>query len=79
MPTFTQPRTAAIMPDFLYDDEHLVVYVDGPAHDFPDRQRRDEDQTQALRAGGWSVMRFRHDDDWAGLVASRPDVFGEGI
>ena len=64
-------------PDFLYDDEFLVVYVDGPPHDFPDRQLRDEEQTQELKDAGWSVMRFRHDDDWAVLIASRPDVFGE--
>jgi len=66
-------------PDFLYDDEFVVVYVDGPPHDFPERQRRDEAQAQALRDAGWSVIRFRHDDDWDTVVADRPDVFGEGI
>jgi len=66
-------------PDFLYDDEFVVVYVDGPPHDFAERQQRDEAQTQALRDAGWSVLRFRHDDDWGTVIASRPDVFGEGI
>jgi ATP-dependent helicase YprA (DUF1998 family) len=66
-------------PDFVYDDEFVVVYVDGPPHDFPERQKRDETQTQALHDAGWSVLRFHHYDDWATVVATRPDVFGEGV
>jgi very-short-patch-repair endonuclease len=66
-------------PDFLYDDEFVVVYVDGPPHDFAERQQRGEAQFQALRDAGWSVLRFRHDDDWVNVIATRPDVFGEGI
>jgi len=65
-------------PDFVYDDEFVVVYVDGPPHDFPERQRRDEKQVKSLGDAGWSVLRFRHDDDWGSVVAARPDVFGDG-
>jgi hypothetical protein len=66
-------------PDLVYDDDFLAVYVDGPPHDFPDRQTRDLAQIDALNGAGWSVERVRYDDDWAALVSKRPDVFGEGI
>jgi very-short-patch-repair endonuclease len=67
---------AGTRPDFVYDNEWLALYVDGPPHDYPDRQQRDEQQAAAMKGQGWSVARFRHDDDWAAVVAERPDVFG---
>jgi very-short-patch-repair endonuclease len=69
---------AGTRPDFVYDDEWLVVYVDGSPHDYPDRQERDQQQEAAMKKGGWSVKRLRYDDDWASIVAERPDVFGGG-
>jgi very-short-patch-repair endonuclease len=65
-------------PDFVFDDVYLAVYVDGPPHDYPERQSRDATAEQAMRQAGWSVLRFRYDDAWAELVASRPDAFGTG-
>ena len=64
-------------PDFTYDDDFLAIYVDGPPHDYPERQTRDESQEGALRRAGWSVLRFRYDEEWAEIVARRPDAFGE--
>jgi len=32
---------AGTRPDFLYAEHHAAVYVDGPIHDYPDRQGRD--------------------------------------
>lgn len=64
-------------PDFTYDAAYLVVYIDGTPHDFPERQSRDEAQESALRQAGWSVVRFRYDEEWLEKVASRPDAFGE--
>jgi superfamily II DNA/RNA helicase/very-short-patch-repair endonuclease len=69
---------AGTRPDFVYDDEWLAVYVDGSPHDYPDRQERDQQQEAAMKALGWSVKRLRYDDDWASIVAERPDVFGGG-
>lgn len=69
---------AGTRPDFVYDDEWLAVYVDGPPHDYPERQERDEQQSAAMKGQGWSVARFRHDDDWLALVAQWGDVFGGG-
>ena len=36
-------------PDFVFPDANLVIYVDGPPHDYPDRQQRDAELTSALR------------------------------
>lgn len=65
-------------PDFVIEDEGVAIYVDGPPHDFPDRQHRDEAQTGAMKDRGWTVIRFRHDDDWAQVIDSYRWVFGEG-
>lgn len=64
-------------PDFTYDDAFLAIYVDGPPHDYPERQTRDAAQESALRQAGWSVLRFRYDEEWAEKAAQRPDAFGE--
>ena len=69
---------AGTRPDFVYDDEWLAVYVDGPPHDYPERQERDQQQEAAMKGQGWSVKRLRYDDDWAAVVAERPEVFGGG-
>jgi len=37
-------------PDFLYNDHQAAIYIDGPHHDYPDRQRRDQGQTEAMEA-----------------------------
>jgi ATP-dependent helicase YprA (DUF1998 family) len=71
-------RDAESRPDFLYEDDFLAVYVDGPPHDYPERQERDEHQQQLLERLGWTVVRLRYDDDWRDIVERRPDVFGEG-
>jgi very-short-patch-repair endonuclease len=53
------------------------VFIDGPPHDYEEARRRDEEVDRKLRSLGWSVLRFRHDDDWPRLLTARPDVFGE--
>ena len=64
-------------PDFVIEEEGIAIYVDGPPHDFPDRQARDEAQTSAMKDKGWTVIRFRHDDDWAQIIDTYRWVFGE--
>lgn len=63
-------------PDFLYRSQQVAIYVDGPPHDFPDRQQRDAAQRAALEDRGYTVIRFGHNDDWASIVAAHRDVFG---
>ena len=69
---------AGTRPDFVYDEDFLAVYVDGPPHDYPDRQARDAGKDTAMKNLGWSVKHLRYDDDWTAVVGDRPDVFGGG-
>ncbi len=63
-------------PDFIYEDDQTVIYVDGPYHDFPERQKRDHEQESNLEDAGFTVIRFGLRDDWDAIVNKFPDVFG---
>ena len=64
-------------PDFSYTGENpAFIYVDGPPHDYPDRQARDTAQTAALTAEGITVIRFHHAEDRISVVSRFPSVFG---
>ena len=63
-------------PDFIYDDHLAAIYIDGPIHDFPDRAKRDAEKRNSLEDLGYIVIRFGHDDDWQGIVAKYPNIFG---
>lgn len=63
-------------PDFVYDKQHTAIYVDGPPHDFPDRQQRDNAKTAAMEDYGITVLRFHHADDWDETIAKHPNIFG---
>src|SRR5581483_9833437 len=65
-------------PDFSYTgDNPAFIYVDGPPHDYPDRQQRDSDQTANLNGNGITVIRFHHKQDWGSIVRQHPATFGE--
>lgn len=64
-------------PDFTYTGENpAFIYVDGPPHDYPERQSRDVAQTTALTAQGINVIRFHHEADWPSVASRHPSVFG---
>ncbi|NQT92700.1 MAG: DUF1998 domain-containing protein, partial [Lentisphaerae bacterium] len=65
-------------PDFVYRDLGTVVYVDGPPHDFPDRQKRDQHITVELENAGYTVVRVKGEDTWQAAVDQFPDIFGAG-
>ena len=56
---FDQCRTR---PDFIYDEQRTVVYIDGPHHQYPERAERDARQTEDLEDLGWTVVRIDDDD-----------------
>jgi very-short-patch-repair endonuclease len=64
-------------PDFIYADQNAAVYVDGPPHDFPERQHRDREQEEALEDAGFTVVRFDLHEHWDDVVAAHRFVFGE--
>jgi ATP-dependent helicase YprA (DUF1998 family) len=72
-------ESAGTRPDFVYRSHSAVIYVDGPAHDYPDRQARDQKQEAAMKDLGFRVIRFHHYDDWTQIVLAHKAVFGEGV
>ena len=78
LPTHAQHCVEACRttPDFFYAGYQTAIYVDGPPHDFPDRQRRDADLTETMEDAGFTVVRFHHHADWDATLARYPHVFG---
>lgn len=65
-------------PDFYYDGDHqTAVYVDGPPHQYPERQTRDAAQDECLMDQGILVVRFRAEADWEAVLAQYPHIFGK--
>ncbi len=64
-------------PDFLYEDQHTAIYVDGPHHQYPERQRRDHEKTTCMEDSGYTVIRFGLLDDWKNIVGKYPSIFGK--
>jgi very-short-patch-repair endonuclease len=69
---------AATRPDFVYDDQHTVIYIDGPVHEYPERQQRDVALTERLEDLGLTVIRFGRRDEWAATIDRYPNIFGAG-
>jgi len=69
-------KSCMTRPDFLFDEHQAVVYVDGPPHDFPERQNRDQAQTTSMEDAGFQVIRFHHAENWNDVVKKYPSVFG---
>lgn len=78
LPTDAQPlvEAAGTRPDFLYHDHAVAVYVDGPVHDEDHIAGDDTMKREALEDLGYTVIAFRHDDDWPALFTRFPEVFG---
>src|SRR5205085_9298952 len=64
-------------PDFLYEQFQTAIYVDGPHHEFPERQARDRAQEEDMLDYGYTVIRFDYKDNWAEVVARYPNIFGK--
>lgn len=69
---------ARCRPDFLYADDFVAVFIDGPHHDGADQQAEDEAADARLRDLGWEPVRFHHQADWTQLLDTLPSVFGAG-
>lgn len=80
LPDRAQPLLAdyGTRPDFFYDDGQVCLYVDGPFHEFPERQSRDAEVESRLEDGGYGVVRVKGDATWPAAVAKDAWIFGEG-
>jgi len=65
-----------VRPDFLYENEGVAVFVDGPPHDTPQQQAKDAEQQECLEDLGYHVLRFHHQADWEEILRDNPNVFG---
>lgn len=65
-------------PDFIYKDEFVAIYVDGPVHETEDVARVDAGVQQRLAEHGWRFIRFNYNEDWLPICSQYPDVFGSG-
>ncbi len=63
-------------PDFFYAKEKVAVYIDGPYHEFPERQVRDQAQQDAMEDMGITVIRFAAGEQWQPILDRYPHVFG---
>ena len=65
-----------VRPDFLYRDEGAAIFVDGPHHDTPEQQAKDNEQQDALEDHGLTVIRFHHAAEWEPILRRYPTLFG---
>ncbi len=63
-------------PDFFYENASVAIYIDGPPHDFPERQTRDSLHVVSMEDKGIMCIRFHHQENWASLTDQSPNVFG---
>ena len=63
--------------DFYCEDSKAAIYVDGPPHDYSERQKRDTTQSDCMLNSGYLVIRFKHTDNWQNIIAEFPSVFGK--
>jgi ATP-dependent helicase YprA (DUF1998 family)/very-short-patch-repair endonuclease len=70
--------------DFVYREQKVAIFIDGPAHDYPERKRVDAEQELALEDRGWQYLRFPYlsremaaeESSWDRLLADHPHIFG---
>jgi very-short-patch-repair endonuclease len=63
-------------PDFIYEEQQTLIYIDGSHHLYPDRRQRDRAQTECLEDCGYTVLRFGVEEDWESIIKQYPHVFG---
>jgi very-short-patch-repair endonuclease len=69
-------ESCSTRPDFVYEKDCVAIYVDGPHHEYPERQKRDVAQSECLDDIGYSVVRFGLLDDWEQITRKYPSFFG---
>ena len=78
LPTHAQHliETCHTLPDFLYQEQEVAIYIDGPSHDYPERGAGHTAQEECLGDMGFMVLRFGAKDDWEVILAKYPHIFG---
>ncbi|MDI6817045.1 MAG: DEAD/DEAH box helicase [Actinomycetota bacterium] len=78
LPTSAQKliESCKTRPDFLYEDDQVAVYIDGPPHDTKEQMIIDDKINRDLADSGYTVVRFGHKDNWDAIVNNYPNIFG---
>lgn len=81
LPDRAQPylQEFSTCPDFAYEAQQAVVYIDGPHHEGNGQKTLDDRITQVLEDAGITVIRFPADEaSWNPILAKYAWVFGSG-
>ncbi len=72
-------RDGYTRPDFSYDDERVLIYIDGPHHDEEAQRVKDAEIRDRLDDEGKRVIVFRYDQksEWRRIFERHVTVFGE--
>lgn len=70
-------KNCGTVADFWYDKARTAIYIDGPWHEFPDRQERDAEQEECLEDMGIMVLRFAEHEQWLAQINNHPELFGK--
>ena len=79
LPDQAQPLIEAChtRPDFLYTDDYVAIFIDGPKHDLPDIRARDEAINACLADLSYTVIRFSYDRrTWEKILDDHDYLFG---
>ena len=78
LPSHAQYRVPNLYvePDFFYQDDNTVIFIDGPPHDTPQVREEDAAHDGNLMNAGYLVIRFHHKADWDEIFDQYVDIFG---
>ena len=67
-----------VVPDFVFRQHGVLIFIDGPHHERPLQQRIDEEKRAALRDAGYSVVVFdKYTESWDSQFQEYAWLFGE--
>jgi superfamily II DNA/RNA helicase len=80
LPDAAQPllTDARCQPDFVYRDEGVAVFIDGPVHNRPDKSADDAQVQERLLEAGYGYVRFGDGTNWLATIRKHADIFGKG-
>ncbi|MCL4861282.1 MAG: DEAD/DEAH box helicase [Caldilineaceae bacterium] len=70
-------ESCSTRPDFLYTEQAVAVYIDGPHHTFSNIAAEDRRITTCLEDAGYMVIRFGDPATWPEVAQRHAWLFGE--
>jgi superfamily II DNA/RNA helicase/very-short-patch-repair endonuclease len=70
---------AGARPDFMYEQQNAVIFIDGPVHDNTHTANKDAVARENLSDLGYAVLVFRYDDrdNWSAILDKSLSTFGK--